>query len=117
MAQSKLGTFITRYCEENKILINDLAINMGVPHTTVSRWVSGKNTPSLHYANRLAMATNTNLCYIVELIYPQPPRRLDPSILRLAEQLGDLPKEAIELMDAMMFGLSLKYRKTDPDKN
>lgn len=108
-----LPRFIQSYFQSHSMSINDLAKNMGVPHSTVARWASGKTEPSLKQLNKLAMTTSTSLCDLVELLYPQSSRSVSPDIARLAEQISHLPIQAQELIDSIILGLSIKGDKKD----
>jgi transcriptional regulator with XRE-family HTH domain len=113
--KNTLGQFIRNYVTVHSITINDLARMMEVPHSTVARWASGKTEPTLKQLNKLAGATNTDLCHLVNLIYPQPRRGVDPDVVRLAEQIAHLGVPAKELIDSLIFGLSLKNNIQDTD--
>lgn len=111
MATSAFGTFILDYVRTHNITINKFAQQIGTSHTTLDRWIDGKTEPTLKQLSKLAIATSTDLCYLVELIYPPPERSVSPEITRLAESIGKLPIEAKEMIDSIILGLSMKSDK------
>lgn len=115
VGNSAIGEFIRTYVSSHSLTINDLAKRMKVPHSTVARWASGEVEPSLKQLNKLANATSTNLCFLVELIYPQPDRGISPDITRLAEQISHLSIPAQELLDSVILGLSMKSNIQNSD--
>jgi transcriptional regulator with XRE-family HTH domain len=112
---NSLGDFIRNYVTAHSITINDLARSMDIHHSTIARWANGKTEPSLKQLAKLADATSTDLCFLVEVIYPQPRRSVNPNVRRLAETIGNLSVEAQEMVDSILLGLSLK--NTDKDSH
>lgn len=108
MTKTNLSLFISNYIRENGITVNELARHSKIAHSTLDRWIAGTSTPSLKQLDVLARYTKTDLCYLVELIYPQSRGGVSPDVTRLAESIGKLPVEGKEMIDAIILGLSLK---------
>jgi len=52
--KSPFVTFLKEMLRRRKRLPSQLAADLGVNHSTVSRWLSGADSPSLHSCRRLA---------------------------------------------------------------
>ena len=52
--KSPLVLFLQDLMRRRKLLPSHLAVEMGVSHATVSRWLSGKDLPSVRSCQRLA---------------------------------------------------------------
>lgn len=117
-SKTELGKYLKLYLQQNMLTINDLAQKMSVPHSTVSRWVNGRTQPSLPQLAKLASATSTDLCYLVGLIYPAEIRTSKtPEIIRLNEEMRDLPKESLQLLETLILGLRLQNAQSNADKS
>lgn len=113
----KLRQFIEREMQERSMSAREFARFVGVSSSTISRTMASdnKNEPTLYFLDKLASATHVELCYLVELLYPQPRRGVDPDVARLAESISKLPVEAQEMVDSIILGLSLKSHKENPN--
>ena len=103
-----ISKFIDTYIKSHSMNFTTFGELVGVSHTTVRRWTKAESQPDLDQLVKISEATRVELCYLVELIYPQPARSVDPDTLRLAESIGQLPVEMKEMVDSIILGLSLK---------
>lgn len=108
-----LRTFIEQQLRERSMSAREFARFVGVSSSTISRAMAHDNTsePSLTFLSKLANATNTDLCTLVELIVPNSRGNINPQIIRIAERIDKLPVSAQELLDSVIFGLSLQRDK------
>jgi len=56
----RLNTFLRELMKRKRRLPSQLAADLGISHATVSRWLSGKDTPSVRSCRKLAAYTNVS---------------------------------------------------------
>jgi len=52
--EALIVSFLKEVMRRRKCLPSQLAVNLGVSHATVSRWLSGEDTPNIRSCRRLA---------------------------------------------------------------
>ena len=98
MTQPSFSAWLLSQMARHAMAIVDLAARLGVNHATVSRWASGKRSPSARHCYRLAAVINANPDYILALAGhsqgPVPPSRRSLEEVQ-AEFLAHQPIEVL----------------------
>ena len=67
MTQPTFGSWLLSQMARHAMATVDLAARLGVNHATVSRWTSGRRSPSARHCYRLASVFNAGPDYILAL--------------------------------------------------
>src|SRR3972149_167961 len=70
---NRLGKFLEEVMRRRKRLPSQLAADLGVSHATVSRWLSGKDVPSMASCRKLANYSTMPINKILSLVGHLPP--------------------------------------------
>ena len=66
--EAPLVSFLKEVMRRRKRLPSQLAADLGISHSTVSRWFSGEDTPSIRSCRRLAEYTGVPLEEILSIV-------------------------------------------------
>ena len=66
--EGSLVIFLKKLMRERKLRPSPLAYELGVSHAAVSRWLSGKDVPSVKSCHKLAGYTNVPLEQILSIV-------------------------------------------------
>jgi transcriptional regulator with XRE-family HTH domain len=86
----------------------EFAAFIGVTHTTINRFTSDdppkKSIPSMDFLAKLCDKTHTDFSWLLGLVFPRIAHRLkiDPGIVRLAQQLSALPEPIRDVIKAIL---------------
>jgi transcriptional regulator with XRE-family HTH domain len=109
MTMITLAEFITQEMRRRNMSARQFADFVGVTNQTISRAVDPSKVPQhgLDFLNKLAKATNTDLCTIVSLLYPEE-TKISARARVLAERIDRLPQVEQDIIDRYLLGLSLQ---------
>ncbi len=68
VTRSELADFLDEVMRRRHVLPSQLAADLGISHATVSRWLSGKDTPSVRSCQRLAEYTGEAMARILSVV-------------------------------------------------
>lgn len=112
-----LGEFILEEMRKRDMSARKFADLVGVTSTVINKFLNhGINeyygeqlvgNPSLEVLQKLAKATDTDICYLLELTLPDAPRAPNPSLtaLRLSRRIEKLPENVQEAIDGFIMKL------------
>lgn len=63
-----IGSFLEEQMRLHKALPSQMAFELGVSHATVSRWLSGKDKPSIQSCKKLADYSGIPLAKIISIV-------------------------------------------------
>jgi len=66
--EALIVSFLKEVMRRRKCLPSQLAVNLGVSHATVSRWLSGEDTPNTRSCRRLAEYSGVPLEKILSIV-------------------------------------------------
>jgi len=66
MNQEKIGQFIKKIREENKLTQKELADKLGVTYQAVSKWENGKNVPDISILKEMSKMFNIDIDEILD---------------------------------------------------
>lgn len=76
--------------------------------------LNGNRQPGLHFLYRLALGTNTNLNYLIGLVYPEAnDPSYDPDAYFLAQQIAQLSPEQQTIVKNLVLVLALAGAEDD----
>lgn len=91
--------------------IRRLAEHCGLSHATLVRFMNQTaeepRAITLNILDRLARGTDTDLCSLITLLFPDS-AHVDAEIIILAGRIARLPPDKQEQVDAFILGLTLK---------
>jgi transcriptional regulator with XRE-family HTH domain len=67
-SEDNFVSFLNNLMRRNKIKPNRLAIEVGVSHTTMSRWLSGKTTPDLNSCKNIALYAGVSTDKVLSVV-------------------------------------------------
>ena len=68
MENGNIASFVKDLMRRRKVVMSQIAADLGVSHSTVSRWISGEYMPNTHSCRRLAEYSGVPLSKILSLI-------------------------------------------------
>lgn len=75
-----------------------------------------KRNPGLEFIQKLAKGTNTDINYIVALIFPDQTHQASPEAQILANRIAKLPPEARKQVEAFVLGLAIQNKVNSSNK-
>lgn len=108
----EFSKFVLDYIKREGMSRRELALKMGVQHRTLNKYLNSDDVPTLHVLTALSRATNINLVLLLKLIAPDEVRDFDLDVLKLAEQISQLPPVFREAIVSMIHGLLADQQRT-----
>lgn len=112
-----LREFVQTEIRKRDMSARQFAAFVGVSHTTIDRVLDPRQalSPSLEFLSKLGQATETNIRYLVSLVYPQD-TETDPEAEILATQISALPPEEREFIRTYLLGVSVRMAREESEK-
>ena len=79
MREENIGVFLKELMRRRKRLPSQLATDLGISHATVSRWLSGTDTPNVRSCKRLADYSGVSLDKVLSVVgyLPTKSKKMD----------------------------------------
>lgn len=117
-----LGEFVKQERIKRDMKLTEFARFTDIPHQTISKWEKGDVGEGYGYPDfktliKLSRATSTSLTTIVLLLIPSEERGgLRPEVQIIAEQLEQLPNEALQFVRLTVASLVHHNLNNRPDQ-
>jgi hypothetical protein len=122
--RTTFGEFLWSEIRKRSMSAREFADFVGVTHTVINKFLnygtsetySGRpiGYPSVEFLTKLALATHTDICYLMLLVEPSLPHtgQLSPDAMITSQRIEQLPDQVREIIDDII----IKHAKVDQSK-
>jgi transcriptional regulator with XRE-family HTH domain len=112
----KLIQFIEGEIKRRDMSISAFARLCDISKSQMIQVLNGNHNPGLAFIQKLAKGTNTDINYIVALIFPDQTHQASPEAQILANRIAKLPPEARKQVEAFVLGLAIQNKVNSSNK-